>query len=257
MLRFDVFCFTLQTSILLHFFCHQDGVQGGTSKQLITTDKEFQSLVTKGNRLADTSNLDIVLACGGQGHGVAQVVGVIHNLDSLGFLQHLAGNIDIDVLFGLQNDGLGVGSDGGDANGGTTDGGIFGQSANLAAFPSDLHFFLGVSVLLEFVNLWNDIEGQGVGKNVIGDILVVQIGLGTFGQFIHARLPGTGRGLVGAHQHPDDTKFLDEGPKCHEANGGGTVGVGNQLGFFGFVTVDFGYDKWNIGFVTEGGLLSL
>ena len=82
----------------------------------------------------------------------------------------------------------------------------------------------------------------------------VQVGSGTVLEFVHSRLSRTGSSLVRAHNDALASEFLDQWPDGHQSNGRGTIGVGNQFGFFGFLSVDFGHDQWDILVVTKGGL---
>mmetsp|Transcript_18557 Transcript_18557/g.45994 ORF Transcript_18557/g.45994 Transcript_18557/m.45994 type:complete len:409 (-) Transcript_18557:167-1393(-) len=246
-----------KSAVLVHFFGDEDGIQCGAPQKLITAHKELDSVVTKCQRLADSSNFDIVAAGRGQRHGVSQCVWIIFDKNTGGFFQDLGCQCDIGLLFGFQNNDFGVCADGRDAHGRTTDRGVLGEVANLSCFPSDLHFFLCVSVFLEFVNLWNDIERERIGKDFVLNAVVrfhvsLEVLFGTLRQFVHARLTGSAACLVGRHQDFLDSKFLDQWPQGHQSNCCGTVGIGDQLGFFGGFSVDFGNDQGNIWFVAEG-----
>mmetsp|Transcript_40146 Transcript_40146/g.61715 ORF Transcript_40146/g.61715 Transcript_40146/m.61715 type:complete len:246 (-) Transcript_40146:222-959(-) len=146
-----------------------------------------------------------------------------------------------------------MGPDGGDTNRRTRNQSIGMQCHDLTRFPSDFHFLLGVSILLEFVDLGNDVEGKRVGKDVVLDFLAVQVVLRARCEFVHARLSGTARCLVGGHDQTFHTELLDQRPNGHESDGGGTIRVGNQFGFFGLLSVDFGDDERDVFLVTEGG----
>mmetsp|Transcript_1706 Transcript_1706/g.2632 ORF Transcript_1706/g.2632 Transcript_1706/m.2632 type:complete len:222 (-) Transcript_1706:754-1419(-) len=199
-----------QSSVLIHGFGNQDGVQGCASQQLVTTDKEFNAIVPKSNGFAQSAHFHIVLSRGGQWHGIFQFIGIVHHLDSRCIFQDLSCFLEIHLLFGFQNYHFRVSPNGGDTNRRTGNGSFFGQRANFTRFPRHFHFFLGVSILLKFVNLWNDIEWQRVGKDFMLNVLFsVQIGLGSFLKFVHTRLTGSGTSLVSTHQDPFDTKCLD------------------------------------------------
>mmetsp|Transcript_22265 Transcript_22265/g.63887 ORF Transcript_22265/g.63887 Transcript_22265/m.63887 type:complete len:325 (+) Transcript_22265:2158-3132(+) len=143
----------------------------------------------------------------------------------------------------------------GDANGRAADGEVVGEVADLARLPRDLHLLLGVAILLELVNVRDDVEGEGVGKDlVLGHVaLSHEDGAGTLLELVHAWLTGAGGGLVGGHDDLFEAKELVERPKGHEANGSGAVGIGNELGSLGGLGVDFGNAERNILLVSEGG----
>mmetsp|Transcript_4099 Transcript_4099/g.8266 ORF Transcript_4099/g.8266 Transcript_4099/m.8266 type:complete len:213 (+) Transcript_4099:398-1036(+) len=139
----------------------------------------------------------------------------------------------------------------GDAHGGTRNGEIIGQTANLACFPRDFHFFLGVSIFLKLVNMGNHVKGQGMRKDFVFHLFPVQQGSGAFLQFIHTGLSGPTGGLVCRHDDFFQSKEFVEGPQGHETNGCGTIGIGNQLGLFGFFSINLGYNQGNILVVTK------
>ena len=41
---------------------------------------------------------------------------------------------------------------------------IIWQTTNLPSLPGHLHLFFRVSILLELINVWNNVEGQWMGK---------------------------------------------------------------------------------------------
>ena len=86
-----------------------------------------------------------------------------------------------------------------DTDSGTTDGEVSGEGADFAAFPGYLHFFLGVSVFLEFVDMWNDVEWEWVGEDfVLGYFhFSAEDGAGSFFEFVHTFLSCTRCSLVG------------------------------------------------------------
>jgi hypothetical protein len=131
---------------------------------------------------------------------------------------------------------------------------IVDETANLANFPCDLHFFFGVTIFLEFVNLWDDIEGERVGEDFVADFLAVEVVSSTLSQFIHSWLSSTTGSLISCHDAALHAKLLDQGPECHKSNGCRTIRVGNQLGFLGFCTVDFWHDQGDFWSVAKGRL---
>ena len=69
---------------------------------------------------------------------------------------------------------------------------------DLPSFPRDLHLLLGVSVLLEFVDVRYDVERQGVGEDLVLRHLPLpaQYRPSALHELVHAGLSGAGGSLV-------------------------------------------------------------
>lgn len=131
------------------------------------------------------------------------------------------------------------------------DGKVISQTTNLSRLPSNFHFFLGVSIFLKLINLRNNIEWKWMCKNTILGSTSFQIDSCSILQFIHSRLScSTGR-LIGTHDYLFETKEFMKRPKCHETNGGGTIGIGNEFALFRFLSVNLGNDKRNLWLVPK------
>mmetsp|Transcript_12419 Transcript_12419/g.22616 ORF Transcript_12419/g.22616 Transcript_12419/m.22616 type:complete len:207 (-) Transcript_12419:384-1004(-) len=180
---------------------------------------------------------------------------VVDQLDSRRRGQQILGDLDVDLLLSLENDGLGMGPEGGDANGSATDGEVVGHVADLAGLPRDLHLLLGVAVLLEFVDVGDDVEGEGVGEVlVVGDFFLPAGHLDRPGlQLVHALLSGSAGGLVGGHEDSLGSELLHQGGKTHQPDGSGAVGVRDEVLPLARLPVDLRDDQRHIRLVTESG----
>ena len=147
-----------------------------------------------------------------------------------------------------------MGTNGRNTHGCATDWKIISKATNLTCFPCDFHFFFGVSIFLEFVDLWNDIERQRVCKDVILDFFAIQKRFGSLCEFIHSRLTSSTCSLICAHQNLFQIEEFVQRPNGHESNGSGTVGVGNEFRLFGFLSIDFGNYQRNVFFISESRL---
>mmetsp|Transcript_2165 Transcript_2165/g.4522 ORF Transcript_2165/g.4522 Transcript_2165/m.4522 type:complete len:89 (-) Transcript_2165:143-409(-) len=68
-------------SLQTHLLRDDDSIQRRATKQLIATNKEVETVVTKNVVLAHTTNFDVVLTRGSEGHGIhigRKVVGDSH-----------------------------------------------------------------------------------------------------------------------------------------------------------------------------------
>ena len=72
----------LERAIAGHLHGNQNSIQGCTSQKLIFTYKELETLVTKNQGLAHTSNLHIVLSSGANRYAVFKFVRIVNKLDS-------------------------------------------------------------------------------------------------------------------------------------------------------------------------------
>mmetsp|Transcript_17755 Transcript_17755/g.40265 ORF Transcript_17755/g.40265 Transcript_17755/m.40265 type:complete len:285 (+) Transcript_17755:350-1204(+) len=132
---------------------------------------------------------------------------------------------------------------------------IIWKATDFTRFPCDFHFLLGISVLLEFINVWNDIEGKGVGKYlIVGDIsLAAENSSRSLLKLVHTGLSCTARSLISGHDNTLEAEQLVNWPQSHEADGGRAVGIGNKFGVLCAFTVDLGYYERNVFLVPERG----
>mmetsp|Transcript_527 Transcript_527/g.1469 ORF Transcript_527/g.1469 Transcript_527/m.1469 type:complete len:341 (-) Transcript_527:115-1137(-) len=236
----------LQCTILHHRLGNHHSIQRRTPQQLIPTNKEFQCII-ESDIFTNTSHLDIVLPCGREWHGIFEFFGIIDEFDSRCLLECLAGRRDVDGFVEEGDDVFGVGAGCRDAYGCAANREIILQSTNLTCLPRNLHLFLGISILLEFVNVWNDIERQRMRKDlVLGHIaFAVEDGFGSIDQFVHSWLSGTGGCLVCRHDHLLQSKQLMQRPNRHKTNGGSTIRIGNQLLSLGNLGINFRHHQRN------------
>mmetsp|Transcript_21035 Transcript_21035/g.48585 ORF Transcript_21035/g.48585 Transcript_21035/m.48585 type:complete len:260 (+) Transcript_21035:306-1085(+) len=237
-------------------------------------------MISKYQRLADTSYFNIVFTRCIQWHGILKRLWIIHQYNTRCFRQDLFRQLHIHGFFRFHHDGFRMSTNRGNPNGcatktslrkrgvpkqwdlgpggirhkkqkGSPDWEVFGQSANFSRFPSDFHFFLGVSIFLKFVNVWNDIKGKWMSEDFVFGRSSIQHNPGTSLEFVHSRLSGTRCSLVGAHKNLFQSKCLVQRPKGHETDGRRTIGIGDELGTLGTLSVDLRYHQGNVVLVTK------
>mmetsp|Transcript_21036 Transcript_21036/g.48588 ORF Transcript_21036/g.48588 Transcript_21036/m.48588 type:complete len:231 (+) Transcript_21036:306-998(+) len=208
-------------------------------------------MISKYQRLADTSYFNIVFTRCIQWHGILKRLWIIHQYNTRCFRQDLFRQLHIHGFFRFHHDGFRMSTNRGNPNGCATDWEVFGQSANFSRFPSDFHFFLGVSIFLKFVNVWNDIKGKWMSEDFVFGRSSIQHNPGTSLEFVHSRLSGTRCSLVGAHKNLFQSKCLVQRPKGHETDGRRTIGIGDELGTLGTLSVDLRYHQGNVVLVTK------
>mmetsp|Transcript_37147 Transcript_37147/g.73950 ORF Transcript_37147/g.73950 Transcript_37147/m.73950 type:complete len:253 (-) Transcript_37147:417-1175(-) len=187
-------------------------VQRRPAQELVPGDEELQAVVAVDQALAHAANLDIRLPRRVQGHGVEEVRWVVHDLDADGLAQHLEGLLRVDLLLRLDDDGLGMGAEGGHAHGGARNLDI-GEVEDLLDLPVHLHLLLGVAVGLEGIDLGDHVEGQLVLEDLGRWHLPGRgVRLEARLQLRHALGAGAAGGLVGRHQHGLELVLLVQGP---------------------------------------------
>ena len=67
----------------MHFFRDQHGIQGSASKQLISRNKKFQTVVAKRDRLSNAAYLDVIFSRCSQRHGILQLFRIVNKSISL------------------------------------------------------------------------------------------------------------------------------------------------------------------------------
>eukprot|EP00438_Fugacium_kawagutii_P019205 Skav226202 [mRNA] locus=scaffold2208:361637:369632:+ [translate_table: standard] len=99
---------------------------------------------------------------------------------------------------------------------------------DLLGLPHHLHLFLGVAVALKGIDVRNDVEGQRMGKHLVGMYLALQGLACAFFQLRHALRASSTGGLVGRNDDLFQLEVLVQRPQRHGRNGSGAVGVGDQ-----------------------------
>mmetsp|Transcript_128587 Transcript_128587/g.372091 ORF Transcript_128587/g.372091 Transcript_128587/m.372091 type:complete len:237 (-) Transcript_128587:393-1103(-) len=234
-------------------FSDQYGIQRSTTQELVTANKEFQTFITENKRLSQSSNLDIVLMARVEWHGILVGFRVVDQIHTDSLIQNRTSLAQIDCLFGLQHNHFRMSSQSGNADGRACQTNVFWQLANLLSFPNNFHFLLGVSILLELVDVRDDIEWKGMNEYLIGGYLIIQqLISGSLQQFLHARLSSTRCSLISRDHHFRNTKFVDQRGHCHQSDRSGTIRVGNQFGRSRQdMRIDFGNDKGNVGIISK------
>mmetsp|Transcript_51594 Transcript_51594/g.63115 ORF Transcript_51594/g.63115 Transcript_51594/m.63115 type:complete len:207 (-) Transcript_51594:152-772(-) len=123
---------------------------------------------------------------------------------------------------------------------------------DLLGLPHHFHLLLGVAIGLKTVNVRNDVEGQGVGKDLIGMDLALQGGFGALLQLRHTLRASSTGGLVGGNNDFFQLEVLVQRPQGHGSNGGGAVGVGDQKLALHCGLVDLRHHKRHCVVISEG-----
>mmetsp|Transcript_56500 Transcript_56500/g.138669 ORF Transcript_56500/g.138669 Transcript_56500/m.138669 type:complete len:483 (-) Transcript_56500:56-1504(-) len=235
---------------------HEHGVEGRAAQELVAAHEELEAVVAEDDVLPDPADLDGVALGGREGHGVQLVGRVIDNLDARRLGEEGRGGSGRDGLLRLDDHRLSVRAEGRDAHRRARHRKI-GDPHDLLALPRDLHFLLGVTVGLEHVDVGDDVEGKGVGEELVGrdSPLGAVDNLGDpVPQLSHALGASAGSGLVRRHEHLLEAELLVKGPEGHDADGRRAVGVGNELlrALARVVGVDLGHAQRDVLLVAEG-----
>jgi len=127
---------------------------------------------------------------------------------------------------------------------------------DLAALPSHLHLLLGVEVVLEDVDMWDKIEWQRMGEDLVlrdRSFGTVYNLLRSVPQLVHSFLSGTRGCLIGGHDDLLEAEPLVKRKQRHDADGGRAVRVCNNLVriLASSVSIDLWDAKSNILIITE------
>ena len=107
-----------------------------------------------------------------------------------------------------------------------------------------LHFFLGVVVLKEDVDVRDAVERDTVGIHVHFGLFQIEHLADLRFQFADALLPGAGNGLIGGDHHAADACGVVQGLQGHDHLDGGAVRVGDDAVVpFQRFGVHFGHDQ--------------
>ena len=79
---------------------------------------------------------------------------------------------------------------------------------NLARFPDHFHFFLGITVVLEHIDVWQYVKGDLFRVNLGFNRLSIQQTGSLAGKFFNRLFTGTGNSLVGRHIDATDTDSI-------------------------------------------------
>mmetsp|Transcript_32387 Transcript_32387/g.43185 ORF Transcript_32387/g.43185 Transcript_32387/m.43185 type:complete len:234 (-) Transcript_32387:888-1589(-) len=192
--------------ILDHCFSNQDCVECSATKKLISRDEEFQPVITKNKRLAQTTNLHIFLACGSKRHGIFVVGCIVNKLHSRSFFKSLSGSINIYWELCLYDDRLRMSTVSRDPNSCATKREVVRKAAYFPCLPCHFHFFLGVTIFLKLVNVWDHVKRKRMSKDLVFRhfSLSAEDSSRPLLEFVHSRLPCTRCCLVCRHDHPLD-----------------------------------------------------
>mmetsp|Transcript_4752 Transcript_4752/g.6519 ORF Transcript_4752/g.6519 Transcript_4752/m.6519 type:complete len:235 (-) Transcript_4752:408-1112(-) len=231
-------------------FTYQYGIQRSSTQQLVPTNKEVKAVLPKHQGLPYAPHLHVIFGRSIQRHRVSILLGLVHHHHARSTPQQHPGFLWVDGEAGFDGDGLRMRTQRWDPHRRTTafDTGV---PKNLLGFPGHLHFFLRVPVGLELVNVRNHVERQLVGKHFVFNLFSLCPTSQPIFQLIHALCSGSGRGLVGGHDHFLQPLGLVERPERHRGNRRRAVGVGDQRLPGHRVGVDLGNNKRNFRFVSE------
>mmetsp|Transcript_102041 Transcript_102041/g.288137 ORF Transcript_102041/g.288137 Transcript_102041/m.288137 type:complete len:293 (+) Transcript_102041:467-1345(+) len=131
---------------------------------------------------------------------------------------------------------------------------VVGEAEDLLQLPSDLHFLLGVTILLECVDLRDHVEGKLVRKYlVLGDLALFRESRKALHELVHALGARSARGLVSGHDHLFQPVLLVQRPERHGADGRGAVRVRDEPGLAVLRAVDLWDHQRDAVGVPEGG----
>ena len=111
---------------------------------------------------------------------------------------------------------------------------------DLHGLVDHLHFFLGVVVVQEDVDVRQHVEGDAVGIHLVFRVAGVEKVAHLAFQFLNAFLARAGHGLIGGNHHAFDVCRVVQGLERHNHLDGGTIGIGDDaLMLFQGLRIDF------------------
>ena len=130
---------------------------------------------------------------------------------------------------------------------------------NLLGLIDHLHFFLGIQIVQEHVNLRDQVEGDGImffqagGRQNVGNHLpAFRVRFGLIGQLVDAFLAGAADCLIGGNDDAFDAGQIVQRFQRHAHDDGGTVGVGDDAFMFqDRLGIDFRNDQGHFRIHTE------
>ena len=131
---------------------------------------------------------------------------------------------------------------------------------NLLGLIDHLHFFLGIQVVQEHINLRNQVEGDGImffqtgGRQNVGNHFpAFCISFGLIRQFVDAFLAGAADCLISGNDDTFDAGQIVQRFQRHAHDDGGTVGIGDDAFVFqDGLGIDFRNDQRHFRIHTEG-----
>ena len=107
-----------------------------------------------------------------------------------------------------------------------------------------LHFFLGVVIFKENVDVGQAVEGNAVGVGLVFGIAPVEEVAHLALQLFNTLLPGARNRLIGGNNHAPDFGRIVQGLERHHHLDGGAVGIGDDaVMVFQGLGVDFGHHQ--------------
>merc|ERR1719326_74514 len=144
----------------------EDSIESSATQQLVATDKEIKTILAKNVILAQPANLHVIRGGGCDRHRVDIAGDVVGDLDASGGIEDSERLIEIDRRFGLDCDRLRMGTKRRDADASARDGKVR-EIHDLASLPCHLALLFRVAVVEEFVDVRDDVEREGMGKDRI------------------------------------------------------------------------------------------
>ena len=192
-----------------HVFCNLQGIEGSAFADLVAAGPEVDAVFAV-EIFPDAAYGHVGLVGSVQGHGVNHIFNIIHQHSALEVLNRFLDFIGGDMIFGLNVDGFRMAPDNRYADSGRRNGdGVVVE--NLMGFVHHLHFFLGIFVVQEHINLGDYVVGDLVMLGQAGGWKNLRFVGFPFGngrrfvqEFVNAVFAGTGNGLVGAYDNPLD-----------------------------------------------------
>ncbi len=217
-------------------------VQRSTLADVIRNYPHVQT-VCDGFVLTDTADKCCVFACRDSRQRIHVFFRIVIKLHSGGCRQDCAGFFCGDFLFRFYVDGFAVAVKYRNTNARRRDFDI-GVFKNLIGFVDHFHFFFGIVVVEENVDMRQAVESNAVRVNGVFRFYAVEELADLGFKFLYAFLPGAAYCLVGGNNDALDRAHIVDRFEGDKHLNGGAVGVrNNAVVFFKGMGVDFRNDK--------------
>ncbi len=226
------------------------GIQCGTTQELISGYKKFDTIFTEYEILPDPPDLDIILAHSMHRHGIAIFLCVIDELDSGCRSHQFTDLIDIYRLLSLDDDRFAVRPQCRDTHSGAADLEIL-IFEYFSTLPYDLHLFLGIPIILECVDMRDHVECDILDKSLDLRIFSREILLRILEEFVHSFCSCTTRCLIRRDDHLPYPIASIYRRDCHECDSRRTVRIRDDTSVTDGMSIHRRDHEGNTCFITE------